>query len=65
MTPKRLSKRAETATNLGLQGSEGDQNRTILVKEIVELVEMDSYTEKIQREVEVLSAIKACKRSPS
>lgn len=62
---KETIKQAETEGSIVLEGSEGDQDRAGLIRSIVDLIATDSPTEKIHREVEMLSAIQTCKRRPS
>lgn len=62
---KEALKKAETGGTLSLEGSEDDEDRTELVHAIMSLLATKSPTEKIQREVEMLSDIQTCKRKPS
>lgn len=62
---KEALKQAETEGTLSLEGSEDDENRTELVAKIMSILATESPTEKIQREVELVSDIQSCKRKPS
>lgn len=55
---KEIIKQAETEGNLLLYSTEEDGDRTELVESIVILIATKSATEKVQCEVEMLSAIK-------
>lgn len=56
---------AETEGTIVLEGSSDDEDRTVLVTKIIDLMATESQTEQIQREVEMLSAIQECKRKSS
>lgn len=58
-------KQAETEGRIVLEGSDDDADRSALVASIISLIATDSPTEKIQREVDLLSSIQTCKRKPT
>lgn len=54
---KEAVKEEETEGKKVLEGTDNDANREILVKSIVSLIATETDTEKLQREVEMLSEI--------
>lgn len=58
---KETIKKAEKEGRIVLEGIQDDDDRSILVGSIVDLIDTESLTEKIRTEVEMLSAIQRCK----
>jgi len=57
----RLSE-AHTAGELNLEGDDNDPTREILIEKIIAILVSDTPTERSNREVDMLSAIRTCER---
>lgn len=61
-TARDLLRKAENSSELNLDSDEDDENKSDVVEAILKILAMDGPTEKIRRQVDLLTNIQSCTR---